>query len=278
MRIPVLATLLSLSLVACAGNISGGGGDDDVPESCGDGQLDQGEACDDNNNTDGDGCSAACTIEASPRLDLTVDKPTITTELATTNMVTITLTGSDGFSGSVNLTGSVVDGTNTVMPDWIVAINPPTVNVPLDGSATAVATFAVPSRNLGLAGTLKISSTSSTTTGTLEASSVVTVENQITFSVTSNNGQCVYPTDQAISVSEGTKVRFLNKGTIDMIIHSDGNSYGVAHQNVNTTIGTDVAYEQTISAGTADGSSFTWYCHAPGPNLGGGNPKILVTQ
>ena len=91
MRTPILATLFGLSLVACAGQIDGtGGGDDDIPASCGDGTLDtsQGEACDDGNNTDGDGCSASCQNETAPRVDVSVDKPTVATELGTSNMVT----------------------------------------------------------------------------------------------------------------------------------------------------------------------------------------------
>src|SRR5687767_857259 len=101
MRTHLLIAFCGLSLVACAGQIEGG--DDDIPETCGNNAPDVGEGCDDGNNADGDGCSASCELEPIPRLDLTVDKPTIDTELGTTHMVTVTATAANGFGGSVTI-------------------------------------------------------------------------------------------------------------------------------------------------------------------------------
>src|SRR5262245_46356428 len=104
-----LAVLLGSLLVGCmVGDPVTGGGDDDGGAVCGDSTKEGSEACDDGNTTNGDGCSSTCTIEAVPALAMSVDKPTISTELKTTSMVTVTLTGSGGFSGPVTLAASVV--------------------------------------------------------------------------------------------------------------------------------------------------------------------------
>jgi hypothetical protein len=75
-------------------------------------------------------------------------------------------------------------------------------------------------------------------------------------------------------VKVGTLVRFVNAGTASLIVHSNGDAYGVPHQNVGAPIAVNATYERTVNA--ADGSPFQWYCHAPGPDNGGGNPQILA--
>lgn len=208
---------------------------------------------------------------AVPRLDVTVDKPTVMTELGTSTMITVTLTGSGGFAGAVTLTATVVDGAGAAVPGWTVGLNQATVNVATNGSAVAVATLQVPTLNSGLAGTVKIDAVSSLGTQTL--TSAVTALNQVSVTVTENAGQCVYPSATPMQVVAGTKVRFVNKFTTDNItIHVDGNANGVNHESdpghaVNT------AYEATVSGTTG---TITWYCHAPGPNLGGSNPRFQV--
>lgn len=269
MRTSVLATLLGLSLVACAGNISGGGGDDDVPETCGNGAVDPGEDCD-----GGEGCSATCTTIAVPRLDISVDKPTIATELGTTNMVTVTLTSSGGFTGSVPVAATLVDGAGAAIADWIVAVNPPTVTVPADGTATAVVTFAVPTLKSALTGTLKIATTpTGAEGGTTTFDSQITVADQVTVMMKLDaNGQCEYPAAGTIQLKVGSKIRWFNNelaGGSKITIHSNGingQNTGVNHQG---DPGSDpqTAYEQTTSV---VGQS-QWYCHAPGPTVNGLN-------
>jgi plastocyanin len=91
------------------------------------------------------------------------------------------------------------------------------------------------------------------------------------------NGECVYPPAGTINITVGTKVRFMNTSTTttgtDFNIHADGNSYGCGHQDTSLRTLAGDAYECTIQ--NADGASFTYYCHAPGPNLGSNNRRIL---
>jgi cysteine-rich repeat protein len=99
MRTPLVLLFGSL-IVGCTVGDPGTGGDDDDTggPSCGDGVKDSNEACDDGNKTSGDGCSASCQVEAQPKLTVAVDKPTLSTQLFTTNMVTVTLQSSGGFA------------------------------------------------------------------------------------------------------------------------------------------------------------------------------------
>ncbi len=251
MRSSLFTVLLGLSLVAAcevgdAGDGGGGGGGG------------------------GGGPDAAVLV---PRLDVSVDKPTINTELATSSMVTVTLTGSGGFSGAVNLTASVVDGTGAPLMGWTVGLNSATVNITENGTGTAVATLAIPANAASLAGKIKIDVVSSL--GTVTQMTDVTALKQVTLEVTQNaQGQCVYPTtNKNLAIKTGTKVRFVNKFTTDnIIIHGNG---AVPHENIASGgNGPNGAYELTFN--TAGNGS--WYCHSPGPDLGGNNPTIAVTQ
>lgn len=200
---------------------------------------------------------------------MTVDKATIATELNSSSMVTLSITGSGGFSGAVNLTASVVDGTGAPITGWTVALNQPAVTLAANGTGTAVATLTIPGNATALAGKIKVDAVS--TLGTQSVMSDVTALKQVTINVTENaQGQCVYPpTAQTVTVKTGTKVRFLNKFTTENItIHSGG---PIAHEPDPGHV-VNAAYEKTPgAAGTA-----TWYCHDHGPDLGGGNPKVIV--
>ncbi|HWO19080.1 MAG TPA: myxococcus cysteine-rich repeat containing protein [Kofleriaceae bacterium] len=269
MRTPLVLFFGSL-LVGCTVGDPGTGGDDGDDTGggavCGNGVKESSEACDDGNAAGGDGCSATCTVEAVPALAISVDKPTISTELRTTNMVTVTLTSSGGFSGPVTLTGAAVNAQSAPISGWTVAFNNPTVTVPADGSVDVVATLTIPSENRGLQGTLKIDAASSLAPKSV--SSQVTAVNQVSLPVTMTGGLCVYTgvTGQT-KVTVGTKVRMVNKGTDNMIFHSDGAGVGVPHQNTGGT-GTAVngSYDTTINLA---GGAFGWYCHSPGPNPNG---------
>ena len=268
MRTSFLAAFFGLSLVACTGVIGdpGPGGDDDVPgPDCGDSVINSGETCDDGNNVSGDGCSAACSVEASPALSVVVDNTAVTTELMTETMLTLTFTASGGFGGPVTLTGSAVNAANAPITGWAITFDQATVNVPLDGTATAVATVKIPSENKGLAGTVKIDAASSL--GTQSATSAFTVLNQLTVQMTLTNGQCVYPDyaknpGSSVNLTVGSKLRFKNNAAQNITIHMVGGIDGLGHQPDPGTAPGQV-FEQTL--GSADGTE-SWWCHDPGDN------------
>jgi cysteine-rich repeat protein len=280
MRIHLVAAL-ALVLPACAGDITSPGGNTGGP-ACGNGVVDTGEQCDDGNTAAGDGCSATCTMEqaATPKLDIALDHPTISTELMTANKINVTLTASGGFSGTVNLTATAVDSTNAALTGWTIAFDNASVNVPENGTATAVATVTIPSQNMGLSGTVNIQAESSL--GTVMAPSAITVANQLTFAIQydPNNG-CVYPADwNLVQVTVGSKVRFLSMAATPqqiIAIHSNNPVTGICHEaqpGVNgcpagdqatpNTLAPNDVYEQTaVATGTVK-----WYCHTPGNDNG----------
>jgi cysteine-rich repeat protein len=238
--------------------------------------MNAGEGCDDGNTISGDGCSSSCQVEATPRLDVSVDKPTISTELMSTQMITVTLTGSDGFAGAVTLAPSAVDSAQAPITGWTVVLDKTNVDVPLNGTATAVATLTIPSDSKTLTGSVKFVATSSAGTGTFTAASAVTTLNQVSYQINVTNGSCVFPSNAAgtVNLAVGAKVRWVNNGTQNVTIHvQDGGQYGVPHQP-DPGSAPGAAYERTITA--ADGGTFSWYCHDPSTNVGGMN--VLPVQ
>ena len=266
MRTPFLAAALGLSLVGCLVGDSGtagpgGTGDDDGPGSQGSGS----------NNP-----------PATAKVDVSLDKNAISTELKTSNMVTITVTGSGGFAGDVGVAATVVDSAGAPIPGWTVDLSAPSVTLGKDGSNTLIATLKIPAKNTGLAGKLQVTTTSAAGLGTKNAAADVTALNQVTFAVKVDpaTGKCVYPVDggntaNSIPMSMGTKVRFFNTGTADLVIHSGG---PISHQGqapnglADPVTEPNTAYEQ-MPTGTGAAS---WYCHAPGDDKKTENPRFVV--
>jgi hypothetical protein len=204
---------------------------------------------------------------SAPRLDLSLDRTSITTELATSNPIVVTLTGSGGFGGTATLSGTVRNASGNTPSGWSITFNTATVTVPTNGTATAVATVTIPSQNTGLAATAQITVASSAPTGTFTRSASLIVQNQITFPIGIVNGLCSYPAPSpgTVNASIGTKLRWLNKptNTSNIVIHVSSNSYGVFHQSTSPGSAPGAVYEQTLTG--TPGLSFSWYCHSPGP-------------
>lgn len=237
--------------------------DNDCSAVCGNGVIEPLESCDDGGMVDHDGCSASCAQE-TPRLDVSVDQPTLTTELATTNTVMVTLTGSDGFSGAVMLAASLDNGSGSPMAGWTISLDQSSFTLSSNGTATATATITIPTINKGLSANAVFTATSSAGAGMFTATTQIVVTNQITIPVTTSAGQCVYPPAGTTYVSVGTKLRWSNNSAADtIVIHVGSNSNGVAHQASSPGSPPGTGYEQTV-VGTP-GPGFSWYCHSPGP-------------
>jgi cysteine-rich repeat protein len=280
-------------LPACAGDITSPGGTTGGA-ACGNGVVDTGEQCDDGNTAAGDGCSATCTTEpgATPKLDITVDMPSLSTELHSINKVNVTLTASGGFSGAVTLAGSALDGSNAAITGWTVSFDSTSVSVPLNGTATAVATLTIPSQNMGLAGTLKIDATD--TLGTQSVMTAVTVANQVTYTMhidlatATFTYPAVYATQQGNPdlISVGTKVRWYNDGTANFVVHignTNNGAYGLTHQGQSPTGLADpttepgTAYEQTATAASSP-NVLDWYFHDPNDPSGTHSGYLMIVQ
>lgn len=247
MRTSFVAVAVSFSLAGClVGEVEGTGtGDDD----------------------DGSGSNPGSGSSASPKLEVSVDKPTLSTELLTTNMVTVMLRARGGFAGPVTLAASAVDAGGAPLPAWSVTLDNATVNMTADGTATAVATVKIPSDRPVLTGAIKVDATSSL--GASTAMSNVTVANQLTFKMALNGGACTYPVTSGTitTISQGTKVRWINTDAAARItIHINDNNaiQGFVHEPDPGMAPNGGTYEQTASSATG---TVTWYCHAPQDNV-----------
>jgi hypothetical protein len=199
----------------------------------------------------------------TPGLDVSADKTTISTELATTNMVTVTLRSSGGFTGPVALAASAVDTAGAPITAWMVTLDKATVDVPANGSATVVATLKVPSAVNAAAGTVKIAATS--TLGASDVHAAVTVAKQITYTMALNGTKCVYPVPagSTTTIAQGTKVRWVNSDPSNRItihIGAIGNNpiSGFNHEPDPGMSPNGGVFQQTANsaAGAVD-----WYCH-----------------
>jgi hypothetical protein len=261
MRTPILATLLALSLVACAGEITGGGGgDDDVPDTCGNGTVDTGEECDGTA-----GCEADCTLAPVPRVGVTIDKATVATQLQKEELVTLTVSSVNGFSGSANITASIVDAAN--MPLAQLTLEGPTsLTLGAGDSKPALYKVTIPSNATGtsLAATLKLDVTGGGETQNL--TSAFTIEPTLIISYTLNTGATtnnhpVLNGTQAknVTVKRGALIGYKNDDNVQHITHGGGVipheaiQDGVSGQPGNTYMFNTVA--------AAPGSTGSMGCH-----------------
>lgn len=267
MRTPLLAGFLALLVPAClAGEISDVGDDDGTGTG-----SDMGSGSGNGSGTGGE-----------PRLDISVDKSTIETELKTNNVITLSLAAGGTFSGPVEVAASAVDANDTPIAGWSVSLSSASITLAEGATETVTATLAIASDAPATTGTVKLDVTSSLGVQTL--TSEVTAANQVTFTlrVDDNTNRCVFPADAGnqanpVRVPIGAKIRWFNEGIANFVIHSNGNN-GVTHQGqapnglADPTTEPNTAYEQTL--GGTIGTTVTWYCHAPDTNIGQMNPRI----
>lgn len=210
--------------------------------------------------------------------DLTanVDKATIDTELFTSHDIKVTLTGTDGFTGSVGLAATVTTDAGAAATGWTVSLAQPSVSIAANGTADVVATVKVPSTGSILVGNVNIVATSGTISKTV--STKITALNQLTYKVTNNGAKCDDfpkewgrndpndPTAAPLKMTIGTKLRIMNMSTTGMEVHAN-NQHGVPHQKQNgdntATLQQNQAYEKVLLA-PAGGINVEWYCHVPG--------------
>lgn len=276
MRTPFLITLLGLSLVACAGQIDdGAGGDDDAPETCGDGTVQAGEQCDDANSLDGDGCSAACTTELNPRLTTAVDKPTVSTELGKTETLTLSLTSVDGFVGNVGVVASVVDAANAPIPG-ITITGPTTLSVPANGVVPGQYTLVVATNATGtqVTGTVKLDLTLPSGTESLTSALTLAPIYTVTYRSTTDANAATHPIQAGqqaatVTVKRGAIIRYKNESTIQHATHGDGI---FDHEDIANGGQPNGTYEQTTIQ-APPGSTGRLGCH----NHGGDNGYVVFT-
>lgn len=265
MRTTVLAGLLALALPAClvgSGDITsdpGGGGGGTTGGGGGGGGGGTGGG-----DQGGGGSGGGGGMTPTPKVAGTVDKTTVDTELATTTTLTYTITGSDGFSGAVNVTPSVVDAQGNPVTGWTLTANPTSVTLDTNGTQTVAVDVKIPSDNQALTPTVKLDLASSAPA--VEVDSAFTIKNQVTITIDAGTGAGSPHTNlplpnSRLQIHSGTKVIFHNADTINHRIHADG---GINHEPTDLTPGNDYI---TTPSGDAD-----WYCH---DHEGGGQARLV---
>ena len=260
MRTSSLALLLGLTLIGCVGEVdvsSGPGTGNGSGSGSGSGS--------------GRGSGSGSNSVPDPAIAASVDKPTIASELLSTNQITVTVTGSNGFEGDATITATAVDAANAPIADWTVTLMNSTVTMTTDGTATAVAILKIPSDSTALTGKVKFAITAGTLTSTAESD--VTATNQVTLNVVNTGGNCTYPATKATTVHVGTAIRWMNDMSSDtnMTVHVGTNPgvSGMKHEQDAKAPGT--AYVQTpTGTGNTD-----WYCHNENDP---GNLSVTVVQ
>ncbi len=264
MRTPLLATLLGLSLVACAGQIDGGGGDDDVPENCGNSAVDTGETCDDGNTVDGDGCSATCTNEIAPRLGVSIDRPTIDTALGKSEVVKATFVSEGGFSGNANVAVSFVDSLGALIPN-VTAGGPATVSIAANQSTVVDYAIGVATNATGtaLTGTFKIDITSALEPVNLTSAVSITPTYTMVYEAGIASDTTKHPiqagkVSATFNVKRGTTLAYRNDDTAVHITHGGG----VMHENTDIAVGGQPGNTYSVpTLNVAPGNTITFGCH-----------------
>ncbi len=243
--------------------------------TCGDGVINGNETCDDGNTVSGDGCSAACQTEdtSSPHVVLTVDKPTITSDLNVSNTIMVTATGMMNFSGDLTLTVAAADASATPIADWTATFDSGTLEVSTNGTATAMLTLSAMGDTAALTGNVTVTASggNATTPATATFATIFNPVLDVMFS--DNNGVCGYPIGHGVNetpykIKPGRQIMVYNgSASLGMVVHADnGNIAGFSHEEPESAPGTPhgMAYPQTISATATVGGESTFYCHATG--------------
>ncbi len=263
MRTPILA-VLGLAVSACAGQISStGGGDDTGGAVCGNGTIETGEQCDDGNTVAGDGCSATCQTEqvATPRVTLTVDKPTLTSDLGVDNTVVVTATSVMGYAGTITLSAAATDTTNAAISDWTSTLDQTSLTLTAGGTATANLKLSAMGDAAMLGGTVTLTATGPATPATATVGVTFNGILHITFGE-DNTSTCVYPATKVWKIKAGRQLAVYHGGTDrKMVVHAGNNAIqGLTHEGSTPGTAPGAAYISTLTTGGSSDADQI-YCH-----------------
>jgi len=163
----------------------------------------------------------------TPRLDISVDRETVATELGKMEMVTFTLTGVNGFGEDVQLNATLTDAAS--MPVTAITMTGPastTLTVPPNGSATAAYMLNIPMNASGadIAATLSLCVTS--TLGAQSKTSAINLAAVYSVHYTDGTGPTIanHPLRaMALTLKRGAILRIYNDdNSAQHVTHADG--------------------------------------------------------
>lgn len=235
----LLAGFVAVLLPACligTGDIAGDeSGDRSGEDGTGDGNGD--------GNSGGTG-NGGGTIN-TPRVQASIDKTAVSTELGKTETLMVTVQSMNGFAGNVTISPSVLDGT-TALTGYSLTPTPASVTLEPGSSQQVEIKVKIPTDTAVLSPSLKIDLGNGVTT-----TSVFTIAKQLTVNITANHLGLPLP-NAPMRIRAGTKIVFRNTDTIQHVIHGNG---GITHENTGLGMpGTDYTVTPSDDA--------TWYCHS----------------
>lgn len=244
MRSHLLAGFVAVLLPAC---LIGTGDITDVGDESGD---ESGGGSDGTGGGDGNGGTGGGTMNM-PRVQASVDKTTVSSELGKTETLMVTVQSMDGFAGTVSVNASVLDGT-TALTGFTLTPSPASVTLEPGMSQQVELKVTIPTDAAALSPSLKIDLGNGVTT-----TSEFTIAKQVTVTIPAGTGtggnHLMLPAPNApIRIRTGTKMIFRNADGANHVIHGNG---GIPHEN--TALGqpnTDYVVTPTDDA--------TWYCHS----------------
>ena len=207
----ILPLVLGLSLAGCITGEIGtvGGGGDDTGGGGGGG--------------DGSG-SGSGSGTLTPRIEVTVDRPTVATELGKAETVVLSVRSIDGFTGDVTIAPSMMNAQNQpIVP--MAPTGPITLTVAADQTQTAMYQVTIPSDISGtdFVGTLHLDVTSSLGVTPVAATFKVAAVYTVTYGLNSGTAAATHAsTGLNVTVKRGTKIRFTNADTIEHETHGQG--------------------------------------------------------
>ena len=163
MRSFLIASLAALTFPACVQDISGGAGtgNDQPGAVCGDMVVSAGETCDDGNTNPGDGCDATCHTEVSATPKIAGSMNPTTFELVNPGTAMLALTAQGGFTGTANLSYSLVDANGTAIAAAVIEA-PTTADLTSGNASVAIkVTLPLTATAKEIQGSIKVDITSS---------------------------------------------------------------------------------------------------------------------
>lgn len=249
MRSRFLAGFVAVLLPAC---LVGTGDITDVGDESGD--QSGGAGTGDGNGDGNSGGTGNGGSTSTPRIQASVDKTSVSSELGKTETLMVTVQSMDGFSGTVDINPSILDGT-TALTGYTLTPTPTSVTLEPGSSQQIQLTVKIPTDATALAPTLKVDLGSGSATANV--SSTFTIAKQYTLMIPAGTGNSTLhaqlPSANApLRLKAGTKLIFRNADTITHVIHGNG---GIPHENLALGgAGTD--YTVTVQ------NDATWYCHS----------------
>ncbi len=233
-----LLALLALPFAACTvGEITGGGGDD--------------VGGDDVVGDDDPGPAPDAAVE--PAYAIAVTPPTQTTNLGTVLRYQVVLS-------STNFTGAVDLAATGVPESWTATFEPSaSINVPLDGTATAELVVTVPTDGEAAVAAISIDATGAP--GAHSAVTSMTVANELVVEWGAGTGAGAHAMPGNLAMRLGATLHIRNGDTAQHRVHSDGGP-GFPHQDNNIGQG----QEYVVVPGDVGGYRF--YCHVHGDGSG----------